>query len=323
MQYRQSMGALACALLCLHCAGACAQEYPVKPIRLIVPFPPGGGTEPLARMLAQKLPEAFGQQIIVDNRPGAGTTIGAEIAAKSPPDGYTLLLSSIANAISAGLYRKLNYDLVRDVAPVTLLATTSGVLVVHPTLPVKNVRELIALAKARPGELAYSSAGSGTPNHLSAELFNMLTGVKLIHVPYKGGGPSVIALLSGETPLSFASTPSALQYIRAGRMRALAVTTVQRLPSLPELPTIAEAGVPGYAAETWYGLSAPARTPDKIIARVHDEAVRAFAAADVREKLDAMGYTVRTTTPEEYGALVRSEVEKWQKVIRAANMAVD
>jgi tripartite-type tricarboxylate transporter receptor subunit TctC len=317
------MGALACALLCLHCAGACAQEYPVKPIRLIVPFPPGGGTEPLARMLAQKLPEAFGQQIIVDNRPGAGTTIGAEIAAKSPPDGYTLLLSSIANAISAGLYRKLNYDLVRDVAPVTLLATTSGVLVVHPTLPVKNVRELIALAKARPGELAYSSAGSGTPNHLSAELFNMLTGVKLIHVPYKGGGPSVIALLSGETPLSFASTPSALQYIRAGRMRALAVTTVQRLPSLPELPTIAEAGVPGYAAETWYGLSAPARTPDKIIARVHDEAVRAFAAADVREKLDAMGYTVRTTTPEEYGALVRSEVEKWQKVIRAANMAVD
>ena len=323
MQYRQSMGALACTLLCLHCASALAQEYPVKPIRLIVPFPPGGGTEPLARMLAQKLPEVFGQQIIVDNRPGAGTTIGAEVAAKSPPDGYTLLLSSIANAISAGLYRKLNYDIVRDVAPVTLLATTSGVLVVHPTLPVKTVRDLIALAKARPGELAYSSAGSGTPNHLSAELFNMLTGVKLIHVPYKGGGPSVIALLSGETPLSFASTPSALQYIRAGRMRALAVTTVQRLPSLPELPTIAEAGVPGYAAETWYGLSAPARTPDKIIARVHDEAVKAFATTDVREKLDGMGYTVRTTTPEEYGALVRNEVEKWQKVIKAANMAVD
>ena len=323
MRQLPAFNALACTLLGLAGGIACAQEYPQKPIRLIVPFPPGGGTEPLARMLAQKLPEVFGQQISVDNRPGAGTTIGAELAAKSPADGYTLLLSSIANAISAGLYRKLNYDLVRDIAPITLLATTSGVLVAHPTLPVKNVRDLIALAKARPGELAYSSAGSGTPNHLSAELFNMLAGVKMIHVPYKGGGPSVIALLSGETPLSFASTPSALQYIRAGRMHALAVTTAQRLPSLPALPTIAESGVPGYAAETWYGLSAPARTPEKIIARLHAETVKAYAGADVREKLDAMGYTVRTTTPEEYGALVRSEVDKWQKVIKSANMAVD
>ena len=323
MQHRNVVRAIVCALLWLGCAAAYAQEFPVKPIRLIVPFPPGGGTEPLARMLAQKLPEAIGQQIVVDNRPGAGTTIGVEVAAKAPADGYTLLLSSIANAISASLYRKLNYDFARDIAPVTLLATTSGVLVVHPALPVKSVRELIALAKARPGELAYSSAGSGTPNHLSAELFDMLAGVKMIHVPYKGGGPSVIALLSGEAPLSFASTPSVLQYVRAGRMRALGVTTAQRLPALPELPTIAEAGVPGYAAETWYGLSAPARTPKEIIARVHAETVKAFANAEVREKLDAMGYQVRTSSPEEYGALVRSEVEKWRKVIKSANIAVD
>jgi tripartite-type tricarboxylate transporter receptor subunit TctC len=323
MQHRYPVCVAVLALVSLSSVIAYAQEYPTKPIRLIVPFPPGGATEPLARMLAQKLSNAFGQQVIVDSRPGAGTTIGVEIVAKSPPDGYTLLASSIANAISASLYRKLNYDLVRDIAPVTLLATTSGVLVVHPTLPVKTVRELIALAKARPGELAYSSAGSGTPNHLSGELFDMLAGVKLIHVPYKGGGPAVIALLSGEAPLSFASTPSAIQYIRAGRMRALGVTTAQRIPSLPDVPTIAEAGVPGYAAETWYGLSAPARTPKEIIARVQAETVKAFATADVKEKLDAMGYQVRTTTPDEFGAFVRSEVDKWQKVIVAARAQVD
>jgi tripartite-type tricarboxylate transporter receptor subunit TctC len=323
MQHRFLVRALALGLCTFASAFADAQEFPSKPIRLIVPFPPGGATEPLARMLAQKLPETFGQQVIVDNRGGAGTTIGVELATRAPADGYTLLLSSIANAISAGLYQKLNYDLVRDIGPITLLATTSGVLVAHPTLPVKTVRELIALAKARPGELAYGSSGSGTPNHLSAELFNLLAGVKLVHVPYKGGGPAVIALLSGETPLAFPSTPSAIQYIRSGRMRALGVSTAQRLPSLPEVPTIAEAGVKGYDAETWYGLSAPVRTPREIIARVHAGTLKAFAGADVRERLDAMGYQLRTSTPEEFGAFVKNEVEKWRKVIKAANMAVD
>ena len=323
MPYRILVRAVALALAALNGAVVYAQEYPAKPVRLIVPFPPGGATEPLARMLAQKLPETFGQQLIVDNRPGAGTTIGVEIAVRAPADGYTLLLSSIANAISVSLYRKLNYDIVRDIAPITLLATTSGVLVAHPTLPVKTVRELIALAKARPGELVYGSSGSGTPNHLSAELFNLMAGVKLVHVPYKGGGPAVIALLSGETPLAFPSTPSAIQYIRSGRMRALGVSTAQRQQSLPEVPTIAESGVAGYDAETWYGLAAPARVPKEIIARLHAETVRAFAGADVREKLDAMGYQVRTTTPEQFGAFVRSEVDKWQKVVVAANMKAD
>ena len=298
-------------------------EYPDRPLRLVVPFPPGGATDPLARLWSQKLAETFGQQVVVDNRPGAGTTIGAEFVAKSPPDGYTLFLSSISNAISTVLYRKLNYDLMRDIAPVTLLATTPGMLVVHPTLPAKSVKELIALATARPGELAFSSAGNGTPPHLAGALFSYMTGVKLIHVPYKGGGPAVIALLSGEVPMSFASLPSALPHVRAGKLRALGVTTAQRSPALPALPAIGETGVPGYAAESWYGLSVTAGTPKEILARLHAETVKAFALADVRERLDQMGFIGRLSTPEEYAAFQRSEIEKWRQVVTAANVRAD
>jgi tripartite-type tricarboxylate transporter receptor subunit TctC len=298
-------------------------EFPEKPLRLVVPFPPGGGTEPLARIWSQKIAEVFGYQVIVDNRPGAGTTIGAEIVAKSPPDGYTILLGSIANAISAVLYTKLNYDLARDLAPITLLATTPSVLVVHPTLPVKSARELVALAKARPSELAYASSGSGTPNHLAAELFSYMTNIRMVHIPYKGGGPSVIALLSGEAPLSFASLPSAIQHIRAAKLRALGVTTAQRSPALPGLPTIDESGVPGYEAETWYGVSAPARTSKEIIARLNAETAKAFTTADMKERLDGMGYLVRVTTPDQYAAFTRSEIDKWAKVVKAAHMRAD
>ncbi len=298
-------------------------EFPEKPLRLVVPFPPGGGTEPLARLWSQKISEVFGYQAIVDNRPGAGTTIGAEIVAKSPPDGYTILLGSIANAISALLYTKLNYDLTRDLAPITLLATTPSVLVVHPTLPVKSVRELVALAKARPGELAYASSGSGTPNHLAAELFSYMTNIRMVHIPYKGGGPSVIALLSGEAPLSFASLPSAIQHIRAAKLRALGVTTAQRSPALPGLPTIAESGVPGYEAETWYGVSAPARTSKEITARLNAETAKAFTTADMKERLGGMGYVVRVTTPDQYAAFTRIEIDKWAKVVKAAHMRAD
>jgi tripartite-type tricarboxylate transporter receptor subunit TctC len=298
-------------------------EFPEKPLRLVVPFPPGGGTEPLARLWSQKISEVFGYQVIVDNRPGAGTTIGAEIVAKSPPDGYTILLGSIANAISAVLYTKLNYDLARDLAPITLLATTPSVLVVYPTLPVKSVRELVALAKARPGELAYASSGSGTPNHLAAELFSYMTNIRMVHIPYKGGGPSVIALLSGEAPLSFASLPSAIQHIRAAKLRALGVTTAQRSPALPGLPTIAESGVPGYEAETWYGVSAPARTSKEITARLNAETAKAFTTADMKERLDGMGYVVRVTTPDQYAAFTRIEIDKWAKVVKAAHMRAD
>jgi tripartite-type tricarboxylate transporter receptor subunit TctC len=309
-----------CALAAFSPAQA---EYPDKPVRLIVPFPPGGSTEPLARLLSQKLAEPLGHPVVVDNRPGAGTTIGVEIVAKSPPDGYTLLLGSISNAISAVMYSKLNFDLVRDFAPITLLATTPGVLVVHPTLPIKSVKELIALVKARPGQIAYASSGSGTPNHLAAELFSYMTGVKMIHVPYKGGGPSMIALLSGEAPLCFASTPTAIGYIRDGKLRALGVTTAQRAASMPAVPTISEAGVPNYEMETWYGISAPARTPKEIIARLHAETVKALAFADVKERLDNMGYLARVSTPEEYAAFTRSEIDKWAKVAKAANIRPD
>ncbi len=315
------------ALIAITVAAAAASlakaEYPERPLRLIVPFPPGGATDPLARLWSQKLAEIFGQQVVVDNRPGAGTTIGAEFVAKSAPDGYTLFLSSISNAISTVLYRKLNYDLMRDIAPVTLLATTPGVLAVHPALPVKSVKELITLANARPGELAYSSAGNGTPPHLAGALFSYMTGVKMIHVPYKGGGPAVIALLSGEVPLSFASLPSALPHIRAGKLRALGVTTAQRSPALPDLPAIGETGVPGYAAESWYGLSVPAGTPKEIMARLHAETVKAFMLAEVRERLDRMGFIGRLSTPEEYAAFQRSEIEKWRQVVTAANVRAD
>jgi len=298
-------------------------DYPEKPLRLVVPFPPGGSTEPLARILSQKLGEAFGQQLIVDNRPGAGSTIGAEIVAKSPPDGYTLFLGSISNAISAALYPKLNFDIVRDFAPVTLLATTPGVLVVHPALPVKTVKELLALARAKPEQLAYSSAGNGTPPHLSAELLSGMTGIKLIHVPYKGGGPSIIALLSGEAQLSIASLPSAIGHMRSGKLRALGVTTPQRTPSVPDLPTISEAGVPGYAAETWLGLAVAARTPKEIVAKLHAATVRAMTLPDVKERLDTLGYIARVGSPEEYSNFVQSEVDKWRRVVKTANVRVD
>jgi len=302
---------------------AAQADYPDKPLRLVVPFPPGGSTEPLARVLSQKLGESFGQQVIVDNRPGAGSTIGAEIVARSPADGYTLLLSSISNAISAALYPKLNFDIVRDFAPITLLATTPGVLVVHPALPVKTVKEFIALAKAKPEQLAYSSAGNGTPPHLSAELFAGMTGIKLIHVPYKGGGPSIIALLSGEAQLSIASLPSAIGHMRSGKLRALGVTTPQRTPSLPALPTIAESGVPGYAAETWLGLAVAARTPKDITARLHTATAKAMMLPEVRERLDALGYILRIGSAEEYSNFVQSEVDKWRKVVKTANVHVD
>ena len=302
---------------------AAQADYPDKPLRLVVPFPPGGSTEPLARVLSQKLGETFSQQVIVDNRPGAGSTIGAEIVARSPADGYTLLLSSISNAISAALYPKLNFDIVRDFAPITLLATTPGVLVVHPALPVKTVKEFIALAKAKPEQLAYSSAGNGTPPHLSAELLAGMTGIKLIHVPYKGGGPSIIALLSGEAQFSIASLPSAIGHMRSGKLRALGVTTPQRTPSLPALPTIAESGVPGYAAETWLGLAVAARTPKDITARLHAATAKAMMLPEVRERLDALGYILRIGSAEEYSNFVQSEVEKWRKVVKTANVHVD
>jgi len=310
-------------VLLFYPVSATAQSYPARPIRLIVPFPPGGGTDTMARVIGPKLGEALGQQVVPENRGGAGANIGAEIAAKSPPDGYTLMLATITNAIGASLYSKLNYDLVRDFATITQLATTPHILVVHPSVPVKSVKEFLALAKAKPGELAYSSSGSGSAAHLAGELFNSLTGVKTTHVPYKGGGPSMIALVGGEVSLAFATMPSAIGYVRSGRLRGIAVTTERRSPSAPELPTIAETGVAGYEAGSWYGLSAPAGTSKEIIARLHAETIKVTGLTDVKERLFNAGFEIVTSNPEQFAAFTRNEIQKWGKIVRAAGLRVD
>jgi tripartite-type tricarboxylate transporter receptor subunit TctC len=302
---------------------ATAQGYPARPIRLIVPFPPGGGTDTMARVVAPKLSEFLGQQVVAENRGGAGANIGAELAAKSAPDGYTLMLATITNAIGASLYSKLNYDLVRDFATITQLATTPHILVVHPSVPVKTVKEFVMLAKAKPGELAYSSSGSGSAAHLAGELFNSLTGVKTTHVPYKGGGPSMIALVGGEVSLAFATMPSAIGYVRSGRLRGIAVTTERRSPSTPELPTIAETGVAGYEAGSWYGLSAPAGTSKEIIVRLHAETIKVLGFPDVKERLFNAGFEIVTSTPEQFAAFTRNEIQKWGKIVKAAGLKVD
>jgi tripartite-type tricarboxylate transporter receptor subunit TctC len=316
----RSVAGLALALVC---AAAMSQSYPARPIRLIVPFPPGGGTDTMARVVAPKLSELLGQQIVAENRGGAGANIGAEVAAKSPPDGYTLMLATITNAIGASLYTRLNYDLVRDFATITQLATTPHILVVHPSVPVKTVKEFTALAKAKPGELAYSSSGAGSAAHLAGELFNSLTGVKTTHVPYKGGGPSMIALVGGEVSVAFATMPSAIGYVRSGRLRGIAVTTDKRSPSTPELPTIAETGVAGYEAGSWYGLSAPAGTSKEIVARLHAETLKVVALPDVKERLFNAGFEIVTSTPDQFAAFTRNEIQKWGKIVKSAGLKAD
>jgi tripartite-type tricarboxylate transporter receptor subunit TctC len=300
-----------------------AQQYPVRSVRLIVPFPPGGGTDTMARVVGPKLGEALGQQIVAENRGGAGANIGAEIAAKSPPDGYTLMLATITNAIGATLYTKLNYDLARDFATITQLATTPHILVVHPSVPVKTVKEFTAFARARPDQLTYSSSGAGSAAHLAGELFNSLTGVKTVHVPYKGGGPSMIALVGGEVSVCFATMPSAVNYVKSGRLRGIAVTTEKRSPSMPDLPTIAETGVKGYEAGSWYGLSAPAGTSKEIIARLHAETIKVMALPDVKERLFNAGFEVVTSNPEQFAAFTRSEIVKWGKLVKATGLKAD
>ncbi|HKA41339.1 MAG TPA: tripartite tricarboxylate transporter substrate binding protein [Burkholderiales bacterium] len=298
-------------------------QYPVKPLRLIVPFPPGGGTDTIARIVAVKLSDQLGQQVVLENRPGGGANIGAEVAAKSPPDGYTLLIATITNAIGQTLYSKLNFDLAKDFSHVTLLATTPHVLVVHPSVPVRTVGEFIAFAKVKPGQLAYSSSGSGSAAHLAGEYFSSLTGVKMVHVPYKGGGPSMIALVGGEVSACFATMPSAVSYVRNGRLRGIAVTTARRSPSMPDLPTIEEAGVAGYEAGSWYGLVAPAGTAKEIIGRLHAETLKLLKLPDVKDRLDNAGFEVLTSTPEEYAAFTRNEVAKWGKIVKATGLRAD
>jgi tripartite-type tricarboxylate transporter receptor subunit TctC len=302
---------------------AAQAQYPTKPVRFILPFPPGGGTDTLGRILGAKLGEALGQTMVMENRPGAGATTGAEAAARAAPDGYTLLMGNVAHTMSATLYAKLNYDLIRDFAPVSLLASTPNIVVVHPSVPVRSIKELIALAKTRPGDLDVASSGHGSSAHLAGELFHMLAGTKMNHVPYKGGGPAVVALVSGEVSVGFATTPSVIQHVRSGKVRGLAVTSGKRADFAPELPTVSEAGVKGYEAVTWYGLLVPAGTPREIITRLHGEAVKVMRLPDIRERLFKTGFTAIGSTPEEFGEYMRSEIEKWRKVIKAAGVRIN
>jgi tripartite-type tricarboxylate transporter receptor subunit TctC len=311
-------------MLCSIWSVASAQApYPSKPVRFILPFPPGGGTDTLGRVIGQKLGELLGQQVVMDNRPGAGANLGAEIAAKSPPDGYTIFMGNVAHTINASLYSKLNYDLVKDFATVTMLASTPNILVVHPSLPAKSVKELVALAKGRPGQLDYASSGGGSSSHLAAELFNNMAGVKMTHVPYKGGGPAVVALISGQVSVGFATTPSVMPHVKSNKLRGLAVTSARRLPLAPDLQTISEAGVSGYEAVTWYGLLVPAGTPKEVITRLHAEAVKTLGLPDIRKRLDASGFEAIGNTPEEYAAYTRNEIDKWAKVIKASGARAD
>ena len=304
------------AILAPHAARA-ADAYPAKPVRFVVAFPPGGGTDIIARAIAQKLAERIAQQVVVDNRPGAGGNIGTDIVAKSAPDGYTMLMGSAGPlAINASLFGKMPFDPIKDLAPVTLAASTPNVLVVHPSLKAATVKELIALAKARPGEINFASSGHGTPAHLAGELFNSMAGVKMVHVPYKGAAPALADLLGGQVQLMFSTMPPALPHVKDGKLRALAVTSAKRSPAAPDLPTLDEIALPGFEANTWHGVVVPAGTPATIVARLNREIVAILHLPDVVERFSSQGAEALGSTPEEFAAYIRSETLKWARVVR-------
>ncbi len=301
-----------------------AQTYPVKPIRLIVPYSPGGTADLLGRSIARKLGESLGQQVIIENRTGAGGGIGADLVAKSKPDGYTLLMGTIAtHAINPNLYPDNPYDPVKDFAPVLLVATMPNLLVVNPAVPAKTVRELIALAKVKPGELAFASAGSGTTQHLSGELFKKMAGVDMLHIPYKGNAPAVADLVGGQVQLMFDNIPISLQQVRAGKLRALAVTGPKRSPVLPDIPTIAEAALPGYSVTSWFALFAPAGTPPAIVARLNKETNKALADEALRRQLGDQGIEPAGGTAEQLAAHIRAELPRWKKIVAESGAKVE
>lgn len=310
-----------CVLAVLLARFAFAQSpYPSKPIRLVVASSAGSGIDLISRLVAPSVSQRLGQQVVVDNRAGAGTMIGGEIVAKSAPDGFTLLASVSTLAINPAMYKKLPYDALRDFAPITQMASLPNVLVVHPSLPAKSVKELIALAKAKPGQIVFGSAGNGTSPHLSIELLLSMTGTRMLHVPYKGPTPALIDLLGGRVSVVASSSSGVVNHVRSGRLRALGVTTAKRTSALPEIPTIAEAGVPGYESTQWHALLAPAGTPDEIIARLHKEFTAVLLSAEVKERVAAEGSEIVAGTPAELAAYLRSETAKWAKVIKSAGI---
>ncbi|MGJ7487365.1 tripartite tricarboxylate transporter substrate binding protein [Variovorax sp. LT2P21] len=321
---RRHLLAAAGAALCLAVpALAQAQAYPTKPVKLVVPYPPGGPTDIVARLVAQKLSDAMGQQFIIDNRPGAGGNPGAELVARSPADGYTLVVATTAHAINPSLFKNLGYSLSKDFAPVSQLTSGPLVIVANPQLPAKNVAELIALAKARPGELNFASSGNGQSTHLSAELFAAMAGVKMNHIPYKGSAPALTDTMGGQTQLMFDTMLSAMPHVKAGKLKALAVTSAARSPVAPEVPTVAESGLPGYEAIAWNGLLAPAGTPPEVLARLSAELKKVLAAPDVKDRFEAQGFAASWNSPEDFGRFLTAEVDKWAKVVKVSGAKVD
>jgi tripartite-type tricarboxylate transporter receptor subunit TctC len=315
---KKSILALLCASLL--CGNAAAQGYPEKPIRIIVPFAPGGATDVLARALAEKLTEVLGASVVVDNRGGAGGTLGAGLAARAAPDGYTIMLTSPSHTFAPTVYKNLPYDTLRDFKPITLLAQTPNTLVVHPSLPVRNVKQLIVLARQQPGEIRFSSSGHGSNIHLTTALFAYMAGIKLAHVPYKGGGAAQIAVMSGEVQLLMAGFQSALPFVQSGRMRALAVTTKTRSPAAPDIPTVDESGVPGFDKAFWAGLFAPSAVPEAIVSRLNQAVVRILKNPDFQKRLTAEGAVPVGNSPAEFDAFVRAEITAWSKVIREVDL---
>jgi tripartite-type tricarboxylate transporter receptor subunit TctC len=319
-KFARWLALLGAVWFCGGIAQAQAQNYPVKPVRLLVGYAAGGAVDFFARIMAQRLGEYLGQQVVVDNRAGAGSNIASELVAKAPPDGYTLLVANIAFAVNPSLFAKLPFDPVRDFAPVGQFTALTNVLVVHPSVPVTSVKELIALAKAKPGKLNYGSAGNGSSTHLAAELFKNQAGLNIVHIPYNGAAPAIVALLGGQVDLMFATVPTALPQVKAGRMRALAVASAQRSAVAPQWPTVAESGLPGFEVSSWIGIIAPAGTPAPIIARVNQEIGKIARLPEIQEQFAREGGEATTNTPEQFAAYIKSEIAKWGKVVQQAKI---
>jgi tripartite-type tricarboxylate transporter receptor subunit TctC len=317
---------MAAGLLCitvLNAASALAQGYPVKPIRVIVPYAPGGSTDVVMRILAPRMAEILGQQVVVENRPGGSSTIGLDIAAKSPADGYTLGVANITFGANPSLFKKMPFDSEKDLVPVSLVSIVTLVLSVHPSVPARTVRELIALAKSKPGSLNYGSAGNASANHLATERFSYMTGIRMAHIPYKGGGPAVISIVSGETAILMATIPSSIQHFQSGRLIPLGVSSMKRNAALPDVPSINEAGVPGYEAIEWNGVMAPAGTPAAVIARLHQSITKSLAITEVKERILALGADPIGSSPEEFAVFIRKEFTTWSKVIKEVGITVE
>ncbi len=300
-----------------------AQTYPSKTVRFIIPFPPGGPTDIMGRLAAQRLTEAWGVQVVADNRAGAGGNIGAELCAKSPPDGYTICMMTVAQSISPSIYPRLGFDPLKDFAPVTLMATLPSLLMVHPSLPVKNVRELVALAKAKPGILTYASTGNGTSPHMLMEMFRWMAGIDLVHVPYKGAAPAIIDQISGQIDVAFSTAIAALPFVQQGKVRAIAVSTKDRFPPLPDLPTVEQGGIKGFEGSSWQGVVMPANTPRDMVLKANAELARMLKSPDMAQKILQQGGIASGNSPEEFAAFIKSETDKWAKVAKAAKVRLE